>query len=331
MSVTTRPTTLRLARRQRRLRQSAGIRALVRETRLSPEMFIYPLFVCEGEGVRREVPSMPGVYQLSVDEAVQETEAARGDGVPAVLLFGLPEHKDDVGSAAYDADAPVQSAIRAIKQASPDTVVITDVCLCEYTTHGHCGIVQGEDIVNDPTVAQLVRAALSHAEAGANIVAPSDMMDGRVGAIREALDERGFTQTAVMSVRGEVLVGVLRPVPRRSRLGAEVRRPADAPDGSGERRGGAARGRTGHRGGGRHRDGEAGPHVSRRHRAREGRVRLSDRGLPRERRVQHAEGGGPQRLDRRAPRDDGSPDGHPPRRRRHDHHVLRAGGSKGLE
>ncbi|HVB38597.1 MAG TPA: porphobilinogen synthase [Vicinamibacterales bacterium] len=199
MSVTTRPTTLRLARRHRRLRQSAGIRALVRETRLSPEMFIYPLFVCEGEGIRREVPSMPGVYQLSVDEAVKETVAARGDGVPAVLLFGLPEHKDEIGSAAYDPDAPVQAAIRAIKKASPGTVVVTDVCLCEYTSHGHCGIVQGEEIVNDPTVAQLVRAALSHAEAGANIVAPSDMMDGRVGAIREALDERGFTQVTVMS------------------------------------------------------------------------------------------------------------------------------------
>ncbi|MDE3154145.1 MAG: porphobilinogen synthase [Acidobacteriota bacterium] len=193
------PTTLRLARRHRRLRQSAGLRALVRETRLSPEMFIYPLFVCEGEGVRREVASMPGVYQLSVDEAVKETEAARGDGVPAVLLFGLPEHKDDIGSAAYDPDAPVQAAIRAIKRASPDTVVVTDVCLCEYTSHGHCGIVQGEEIVNDPTVAQLVRAAVSHAEAGANIVAPSDMMDGRVGAIRQALDERGFTQVTVMS------------------------------------------------------------------------------------------------------------------------------------
>jgi porphobilinogen synthase len=199
MPVTTRSASLHLPRRHRRLRQSAGMRALVRETRLSPEMFIYPLFVCEGEGIRREVPSMPGVFQLSVDEAVRETEAARGDGVPAVLLFGLPERKDDIGSAASDPDAPVQAAIRAIRRASPDTVVVTDVCLCEYTSHGHCGIVEGEEILNDPTVAQLARAALSHAEAGANIVAPSDMMDGRVGAIREALDERGFTQVTIMS------------------------------------------------------------------------------------------------------------------------------------
>ncbi|HVC19977.1 MAG TPA: porphobilinogen synthase [Vicinamibacterales bacterium] len=192
-------TSLQLSRRHRRLRQSAGLRALVRETRLSPEMFIYPLFVCEGEGVRREVPSMPGVFQLSVDEAVREAEAARADGVPAVILFGIPDEKDEIGSAAYAAGAPVQAAVRAIKRASPETVVMTDVCLCEYTSHGHCGIVEHGEIVNDPTVAQLVRAAVSHAEAGADVVAPSDMMDGRVGAIREALDARGFTRVAIMS------------------------------------------------------------------------------------------------------------------------------------
>src|SRR5712691_8796814 len=190
---------LKLTRRLRRLRQSETMRALVRETRLSPEMFVLPLFVCEGEGVRREVPSMPGVCNLSVDEAVLEVEGARAAGVKSVLLFGLPDHKDDIGSLAYDPEAPVQTAIRAIKRNTPDVLVITDVCLCEYTDHGHCGIVIEDEIANDPTVDQLVRAAISHAAAGADIVAPSDMMDGRVGAIRLALDERGFENTAILS------------------------------------------------------------------------------------------------------------------------------------
>jgi porphobilinogen synthase len=194
-------TTLTLTRRLRRLRTSEAMRSMVRETRLSPDLFMLPLFVCEGEGVRREVPSMPGVFNLSVDEAVRETAAAQADGIKSVLLFGLPDQnrKDDVGSAAYDPDAPVQEAIRAIKRATPDMLVVTDVCLCEYTDHGHCGIVIDEEIVNDPTVDQLVRAAVSHAAAGADMVAPSDMMDGRVGAIRHALDERGFENVAIMA------------------------------------------------------------------------------------------------------------------------------------
>jgi porphobilinogen synthase len=190
---------LKLTRRLRRLRTSETLRAMVRETRLTPDMFILPLFVCEGEGVRREVSSMPGVFNLSVDEAVKETAAAHADGVKSVLLFGLPDHKDDVGSAAYDSEAPVQSAIRAIKREVADSLVITDVCLCEYTDHGHCGIIVDGEITNDPSVEQLVRAAVSHAAAGADIVAPSDMMDGRVGAIREALDDRGFENVAIMS------------------------------------------------------------------------------------------------------------------------------------
>src|SRR5436190_12314380 len=192
-------TSLKLTRRLRRLRQSDAIRAMVRETRLAPEMFVLPLFVCEGEGVRREVASMPGVFNLSVDEALKEAAAAKADGVTSVLLFGLPDHKDDIGSSAYDPEAPVQSAIRAIKRALPDVLVITDVCLCEYTDHGHCGIVIDGEIANDPTVDQLVRTAVSHAAAGADVVAPSDMMDGRVGAIRHALDERGFDHTAIMA------------------------------------------------------------------------------------------------------------------------------------
>jgi len=190
---------LKLTRRLRRLRRSPSMRALVRETRLSPEMFVLPLFVCEGEAVRREVPSMPGVCNLSVDEAVKEAAAAQADGIRSVLLFGIPEDKDDIGSHAYDPEAPVQSAIRAIKRELPDLLVITDVCLCEYTDHGHCGIVIDGEIMNDPTVDQLVRTAISHAAAGADMVAPSDMMDGRVGAIRQALDERGFEHTAIMA------------------------------------------------------------------------------------------------------------------------------------
>jgi porphobilinogen synthase len=191
--------TLNLTRRLRRLRTSETLRAMVRETRLAPDMFMLPLFVCEGSGVRREVSSMPGVFNLSVDEAVIEVEAAKADGVRSVLLFGLPDAKDAVGSSAYDPQAPVQSAVRAIKRAVPATLVVTDVCLCEYTDHGHCGLVIDNDIANDPTVEQLVRAAVSHATAGADIVAPSDMMDGRVAAIRSALDERGFDKVAIMS------------------------------------------------------------------------------------------------------------------------------------
>ncbi|HEY3382329.1 MAG TPA: porphobilinogen synthase [Vicinamibacterales bacterium] len=199
MSTSETDTRLDLIRRGRRLRRSPALRALVRETRLSADMFVYPLFVCEGTGVRREVSSMPGIFNLSVDEAVKEALAAKTDGVSAVLLFGLPAYKDEVGSAAYDEQAPVQAAVRAIKAASRDILVITDVCLCEYTSHGHCGIVVGDEIENDQSVAQLVRTAVSHAEAGADIVAPSDMMDGRIGAIRRALDERGFQNVAILS------------------------------------------------------------------------------------------------------------------------------------
>ncbi|MBI4888643.1 MAG: porphobilinogen synthase [Acidobacteria bacterium] len=198
MAVTT-ASRLTLARRPRRLRRTEAIRSLVRETHLRPDCFVYPLFVCEGRGVRREVPSMPGVFQLSVDEAVREAVAAREDGVLGVLLFGLPGAKDATGSTAADPEGPVQSAVREMRRAVPDLVIITDVCLCEYTSHGHCGILDGEEIVNDVTVAHLVPVALSHAVAGADFVAPSDMMDGRVAAIRQALDERGFERVGIMS------------------------------------------------------------------------------------------------------------------------------------
>ena len=210
MAVTT-SRRLSLTQRPRRLRRNEALRTLVRETRLTPDCFVYPLFVTEGEGVRREVGSMPGVYQLSVDEAVSEAAAAKADGVPAVILFGLPAAKDEVGTMAADPEAPVQTAIRALKREVPDLLVMTDVCLCEYTSHGHCGIVEDEEILNDATVAHLAQAALSHAVAGADLVAPSDMMDGRVGAIRQALDDSGFEDVAIMSYAAKYCSGFYGP------------------------------------------------------------------------------------------------------------------------
>ena len=175
------------------------MRSLVRETTLAAHQFILPLFVCEGIGVRRPVSSMPGVCQLSVDEATAEAAGAWADGVQAVLLFGLPAAKDAMGSAAFDPQGPVPQAVRSLRAAVPEMLVITDVCLCEYTSHGHCGLIDEGDIVNDATVELLVKTALVHAAAGADIIAPSDMMDGRVGAIRTALDQEGFDQVAIMA------------------------------------------------------------------------------------------------------------------------------------
>jgi porphobilinogen synthase len=205
MTTKTKTTSLELTHRPRRLRRTPAIRALVRETRLTPENFLYPLFVIGGRGVRNPIGSMPGVFQMSVDEIVRECEGAKAEGISGVLLFGIPDSKDDIGSAAYDPEAPVQAAVRAIKREVKDFLVVTDVCLCEYTSHGHCGILNqneltGEtEILNDASVEQLVKAALSHAVAGADIVAPSDMFDGRIGAIRHGLDETGFETTAIMS------------------------------------------------------------------------------------------------------------------------------------
>ena len=187
------------ATRPRRLRRTPLLRDLVRETALSPRDFIYPLFVCPGRGRTQPVSSMPGVAQLSVDRAAEEAETVRGLGIPGVILFGVPEAKDPVGSEAYADHGVVQEAIRAIKDRVPDLLVVTDVCLCEYTDHGHCGVVEDGDVDNDGTLELLAREALSHARAGADVVAPSDMMDGRVGAIRTALDQDGFQQVAILS------------------------------------------------------------------------------------------------------------------------------------
>jgi porphobilinogen synthase len=176
---------------------------MVRETRLSPENFIYPLFVCPGEGIKHEISSMPGNYHWSVDRVVEECQEVAALGVPAVILFGLPESKDEVATGAYAADGIVQRAIRAIKAEVKNLLVVTDVCLCEYTSHGHCGVIRGtagnEEVDNDPSLDLLARTALSHVQAGADIVAPSDMMDGRVGVIRRSLDGAGFTDTPILA------------------------------------------------------------------------------------------------------------------------------------
>ncbi len=185
--------------RPRRLRESALIRRMVRETRLGVESLILPLFASHGRGIREPIPSLPGVARLSLDELVKEAKDAASMGIPAVLLFGIPASKDPRGSEAYADDGIVQQAARLVKETIPDLLVITDVCLCQYTSHGHCGIVEEGRIKNDPSVDLLARVALSHVEAGADVVAPSDMMDGRVAAIREVLDEAGYTETPIMA------------------------------------------------------------------------------------------------------------------------------------
>ncbi len=185
--------------RPRRLRASAGIRNMVRETQLSVHDFVYPIFVVPGINIRKEIPSLPGQYHLSADQALETAKQAAALGIPAVLLFGLPEYKDAKGSSAWDMKSPVQRAMMLIKKALPDLVVIGDVCLCEYTDHGHCGLLKGQEVDNDPTLDLLARVAVSQAKAGADVIAPSDMMDGRVAAIREALDVEGFAQRSIMA------------------------------------------------------------------------------------------------------------------------------------
>ncbi|MBF4510685.1 MAG: porphobilinogen synthase [Aeromicrobium sp.] len=188
------------AYRPRRLRRTEALRSLVRETTLSPADFVYPLFVMFGTGVRREVPSMPGVYNLSLDQLPAEIDELKALGVPAVILFGIPDAKDEAGSGAYAEEGVVQEAIRAIKAHDPDFTVITDVCMCEYTSHGHCGALDEHGcVMNDVTLEMLASTAVSHAEAGADMVAPSDMMDGRVGAIRSALDAEGYSEVPIMA------------------------------------------------------------------------------------------------------------------------------------
>ena len=200
-----------LINRPRRLRRNEAIRALVRETRLTPDDFVYPLFVCEGEGVRKEISSMPGCFNLSIDQLVREVEGARKTGVRSVILFGVPDEKDDVGTQAYAEDGIVQRAIRALKREVKDVLVIADNCLCEYTDHGHCGVIERGEVLNDPSLELLARTAVSQAEAGADIIAPSNMMDGFVTAIRSALDDAGFEELPIMSYAVKYASGFYGP------------------------------------------------------------------------------------------------------------------------
>ena len=185
--------------RPRRLRKNEVIRNMIAETAVNPDSFVYPMFVIEGEGVKEEIASMPNQFRFSVDEILKELESCVALGIKSILLFGIPDHKDEIASSAYDKNGIVQRAVRALKAKFPDLYVITDVCLCEYMSHGHCGIVKDGDVDNDPTLELLSKTALSHAEAGADMVAPSDMMDGRVGAIREMLDANGFSNIPIMA------------------------------------------------------------------------------------------------------------------------------------
>jgi len=197
--------------RLRRTRMTAALRSMVRETELSKNDFIYPMFVYPGTKVKKEISSMPGIYQLSIDEIVRECAEVKKLGIPAVILFGIPEHKDEVGSEAYNDLGIVQRAIRSIKKEVPELLVITDVCLCEYTSHGHCGIVSGDEIVNDASIELLAQEALTHAQAGADMVAPSDMFDGRVSAIRAILDEHKFHNIPIMSYAAKYASGFYGP------------------------------------------------------------------------------------------------------------------------
>jgi porphobilinogen synthase len=197
--------------RFRRTRMTEALRSMVRETELSRNDFIYPLFVVPGHGIRKEVSSMPGVFQMSVDQIAMECAEVKALGIPAVIFFGIPEEKDEVGSGAYDDLGVVQQAVRKVKHEVPDLVLVTDVCLCEYTSHGHCGIVRGNEIVNDESVELLAKEALSHAQAGADIVAPSDMFDGRVRAIRSILDMNGFQKIPIMSYAAKYASGFYGP------------------------------------------------------------------------------------------------------------------------
>src|SRR5204862_1883802 len=198
-------------RRMRRLRRTAALRRLVAETHIAPSQLIWPLFVMHGEGARRPIAALPGVSQLSVDELVKDAERAASLGLGGIILFGIPATKDATGSEAYDDQGIVQQAIRAVKRAVPDLLVVTDVCLCEYTDHGHCGVIKDGDDDNDATLELLVKEALSHARAGADMVGPSDMMDGRVGAIRRALDSDGFGQVAIMAYAAKYASGFYAP------------------------------------------------------------------------------------------------------------------------
>ena len=251
--------------RPRRLRQNETFRRMIRETALAVDDLILPLFAIGGKGVKKPIPSMPGNFQLSVELVAKAAKEAKALGIPAVLLFGIPDRKDPIGTAAYAGDGIVQRAIQAIKEDAPDLLVITDVCLCEYTDHGHCGCIEDGCIDNDTTLELLARTALSHAKAGADMVAPSAMMDGQIGGDPRGARRGRFQPHPDHGLLGEVRLLLLRPLPGGGRERAHVRRPAGLPDGPGQR----ARGDPGDHprrgGGGGHHHGQARPRLSRRH------------------------------------------------------------------
>jgi delta-aminolevulinic acid dehydratase/porphobilinogen synthase/DNA-binding Lrp family transcriptional regulator len=309
------------ATRLRRLRRTDTLRGLVRETELSPAHLIQPAFVVAGEGVREEVPSMPGIERFSINNLVEEAGEIAAAGIGALMLFGVPAAKDEVGSGAYDDEGIVQMAVRALKDAHPDLVVMTDVCLCEYTSHGHCGVVRdgGSEVDNDVTVELLAKTAISHAEAGADAVAPSDMMDGRIGSIRYQMDEEGHPNVPIIAYSAKYASAFYGP----------FRDAAESTPEFGDRRGyqmdpanAAEAVREAEL------DLEEGADMLMVKPALPYLDRRPGRRLPRLRRVLDAEGGRRQRLDRRARRRGRGADLDPPRRRRRDRHLLREGGSR---
>jgi porphobilinogen synthase len=218
--------------RPRRLRQNENLRRMIRETSLSVNDLILPLFVIAGKDVKSPIPSMPGHFHLSIDNFLKTAQQAYDLGIPAIIIFGIPEKKDALGTQAYAENGIVQKAARAVKEKLPDLVAVTDVCLCQYTDHGHCGVVDGNTIDNDASLDLIARTALSHAKAGADMVAPSDMMDGRIAEIREILDENNFSQVPILG--GQIVLGVLRPVSRCRRFCTQIRRSANLSNGSGK-------------------------------------------------------------------------------------------------
>ena len=309
----------------RRMRRTKALRDLVRETDLSAQHLVQPLFVVAGESVREEVPSMPGVERLSITELVAEATEIQAAGVGAVILFGIPSEKDEAGSGAYDPEGVVQLAVRALKESHPDLLVITDVCMCEYTSHGHCGIVRDGEVDNDITLELLAQTAISHAEAGADVVAPSDMMDGRVGVIRSQLDEEGHSDVAIMAYSAKYASAYYGPFREAAESTPEFgdRRgyqmdPANALEGVREAELDLAEGA----------DvvmvKPATP-VPRRDPACEGRHRRPGRGIPRLRRVLGPQGRRTERLDRRGARRARDADLDPPGRSGPRPHLLREG------
>ena len=311
--------------RPRRLRKNENFRRMIRETRLSVDNLIYPLFVVPGTKVKKPITSMPGNFQMSVDHIVREAARMKELGIPAVLLFGIPEKKDEIASGALAKDGIIQQAIREIKDKVPDILVITDVCLCEYMSHGHCGMIEKGEVMNDLTLEVLAEQAVSHAKAGADMVAPSAMMDGQIGALREGLDEAGFDAVPIMAYSAKYascFYGPFREAAERPAFGdrrayqmdpanSDEAMPGDHP-------------RCG--GGGGHHHGEARPGLSGCHPPGEGGVRPAAGRLQRERRICDGQGGGADGLDRRRAGDAGVADGDPARRGGHDHHLFRPRG-----